>query len=36
MRLVQDWAELHRDELIKNYNETQKQGGILKKIEPLN
>ena len=35
LRLVQDWAELHKSELIENYNATQKQGGILKKIEPL-
>lgn len=35
LRLVQDWTELHRQELIKNYNESQKDGGIICKIEPL-
>ena len=28
LRLVQDWTELHRPELIKNYNESQKEGAI--------
>ena len=36
LRLVQDWAEIHKDELMYNYHESQKPGGILKKIEPLN
>ncbi len=36
LRLVQDWTELHRAELVKNYVESQKQGGIISKIEPLN
>jgi hypothetical protein len=35
IRLVQDWAELHRTELNDNYVQSQAQGGILRKIEPL-
>lgn len=35
LRLVQDWTELHRPELIINYTESQKEGGIISKIEPL-
>jgi hypothetical protein len=35
LRLVQDWAELHRAELAANYLESQKQGGVIRKIEPL-
>jgi hypothetical protein len=35
LRLVQEWTELHRDELVKNYYESQKEGGIINKIEPL-
>jgi len=35
LRLVQDWAELHREELNENYTESLKQGGVIKKIEPL-
>jgi len=35
LRLVQDWAEMHKEELIKNYNESQKSTGIIKKVEPL-
>ena len=34
-RLVQAWVELHRDELIHNYQETQKDFGQLRKIKPL-
>ena len=36
IRLVQDWTELHRNELMKNYFESQKEGGVINKIEPLN
>ncbi len=35
LRLIQDWSELHRDELMENYKATQEQGGIIKKIKPL-
>jgi hypothetical protein len=35
LRLVQAWVELHSDELLLNYNESQKEGGIISKIEPL-
>jgi Domain of unknown function (DUF4160) len=35
MKLVEDWTELHRNELLENYRESQKQGGVIKKIEPL-
>jgi hypothetical protein len=34
-RLVQAWVELHREELIANYAESQKDNGALKKIKPL-
>ena len=33
-RLVQAWVELHRDELMFNYEEAHKEGK-LKKIKPL-
>ena len=35
LRLVQDWTDLHREELIRNYYESQKESGIISKIEPL-
>ena len=35
IRLVQAWVELHRDELLLNYKESQKEGGIISRIEPL-
>ena len=35
LRLVQDWTELHRSELMKNYLESQKEAGVISKIEPL-
>jgi hypothetical protein len=35
-KLVREWVELHRVELVKNYYESQKEGGIISKIEPLN
>ena len=34
IRLVQAWVELHRDELMLNYLESQNEGK-LKKIKPL-
>ncbi len=35
LRLVQAWTELHSEELLLNYNESQKQGGVISRIEPL-
>lgn len=35
IKLVQDWTELNREELMENYFESQKEGGVIKKIEPL-
>lgn len=35
LRLVREWLEIHREELIENYNESQRQGGVIKKINPL-
>lgn len=35
IRLIQDWAELHRKELMDNWNESQKDNPNFKKIEPL-
>lgn len=35
MRLVQDWAELHKAELFKNWEEAQKNTPKFSKIEPL-
>jgi Domain of unknown function (DUF4160) len=34
-RLVQEWTELHRIELLENYYESQKERGVIKRIEPL-
>ena len=34
-RLVQAWVELHRDELVLNYQESIKDMGKIKKIKPL-
>ena len=34
-RLVQAWVELHRDELVFNYHESNKDMGTLRKIKPL-
>lgn len=34
-RLVQAWVELHRDELMLNYDESQKDNGSMIKIKPL-
>ena len=35
LRLVQDWAELHQDELMENWIEASKNNPELKKIKPL-
>lgn len=35
LRLVQDWAELHQDELMENWIEANKNNPELKKIKPL-
>lgn len=35
LRLVQAWAEIHKDELMDNYKQSLKEGGIISKIEPL-
>ena len=32
--LVTEWAELHRDELLTNWN-TLRESGVYRKIEPL-
>ena len=34
-RLVQDWIELHRQELIDNFDQLQNGGNQWKKIQPL-
>ena len=35
LRLIQDWIELHREELSNNYKESQKEVPNFKKIAPL-
>ena len=35
VRLVQDWSEIHRDELERNWEESQKDAPNFRKIEPL-
>lgn len=35
VRLIQAWVELYRDELVLNYEESQKDNGRLRKIRPL-
>ena len=35
LRLVQAWAEIHKEELMNNYHQSLKEGGIISKIEPL-
>ena len=35
LRLVQDWAELHKDELMKNWESAQSNNPVFQKIEPL-
>jgi predicted RNase H-like HicB family nuclease len=36
VRLVEDWIELHKDELLENWNESTKENPNFKKIELLN
>ncbi|MBI5218065.1 MAG: DUF4160 domain-containing protein [Bacteroidia bacterium] len=36
IRLVEDWIELHKNELLENWNESLKENPNFKKIEPLN
>jgi hypothetical protein len=36
LRLVQDWAELHRIELMANWEAAQSDSPEFKRIEPLN
>lgn len=35
VKLVLEWLDLHRDDLMENWNRSQ-NGRILEKIEPLN
>ena len=35
VRLVQDWAEIHRNELLENWKESLKDNPEFKKIDPL-
>ncbi len=35
LRLVQAWIEIHQDELMQNWKETQKELPNIKKISPL-
>ncbi|MFH1321088.1 MAG: DUF4160 domain-containing protein [Bacteroidota bacterium] len=35
LRLIQAWTELHRDELIENWEESQKDNPEINKIEPI-
>jgi hypothetical protein len=35
LRLVQDWAELHRQELLENFARLQQEIARFRKIEPL-
>ena len=35
LRLVQDWAELHKEELLQNFNESNKDDPHFIKIKPL-
>jgi hypothetical protein len=35
VRLIQDWVELHHDELLANWTEAQKDNPIIRKIPPL-
>jgi hypothetical protein len=34
-KLVKEWAELHEDELIRNFDEAQKPNPKFKLVEPL-
>jgi hypothetical protein len=36
LRLVQDWTELHKTELMKNWQSAQSENPEIVKIEPLN
>jgi predicted RNase H-like HicB family nuclease len=36
IRLMEDWIELHKNELLENWNESIKENPNFKKIEPLN
>lgn len=36
LRLIQDWTELYKEELISNWNSAQSDNPELKRIEPLN
>lgn len=36
IRLIQDWAEIHKQELIENWNESLLDNPNIKSIEPLN
>jgi hypothetical protein len=35
LRLVQDWAELHKQELFDNFEESKKANPQFKKIKPI-
>lgn len=35
MRLIQDWTEIHKEHLMDNWNESQKDNPTFKKIKPL-
>jgi len=35
LRLVQDWVELHENELMENWNEAQKNHPVFQRIKPL-
>lgn len=35
IRLIQDWAELHRSDLMKNWHQSQMDNPEFNKIEPL-
>lgn len=35
LRLIQDWVELHKNELMYNFQEAQKDNPKIKPIEPL-
>jgi len=36
IRLIEDWIELHKSELLENWNESLNENPNFKKIEPLN
>jgi hypothetical protein len=35
IRLIEDWIELHKNELLENWDESLKENPNFKKIEPL-